>query len=424
MNKKFILLICSAVVVSMLLSSCQKSTDTTDAKNVKVVETMALSSSKYDVKVSYQGIVRSSETRNYFFKSNGKVSKVYIKEGQYIKKGDILALLDTTQLNFSAASTKSNLAIAENSLEKTISNEDTNIKNAETNIETLKQSITAAQSNLDVLKSTLKANEALYEAEAVSKISIETQRAQYASNVADFDSLRSQLETAQKNLEKLKKDKINNIGTAQENVTLSINNMEQSEQNITDATLRAEADGYIAKLDISEGDSVMTNSTVITVKSTNSMVSIGVSTEDYKKLSSVKKIKINDSITGQIDNISGYPDPTTNTYAVDITFDSDNAIVGEIVNVDLVLDSIEGVFVPMKGIININGVNYVYKLNEDNTVSRVEINIKEINEGEMLVSNLSNEKIVTSGLKTLNDNDVVSEINQTESLSENGGLDD
>lgn len=40
----------------------------------------------------------------------------------------------------------------------------------------------------------------------------------------------------------------------------------------------------------------------------------------------------------------------------------------------------------------------------------------------MLIGNLSNEKIVTSGLKALNDNDVVSEINQIESLSQNGGL--
>lgn len=424
MNKKFMLLICSAVVVPMLLSGCQKGSATTNAKNVKAVETMVLTPSKYDLKLSYQGIVRASETRNYFFKSSGKVSKVYVKKGQYIKKGDILASLDTTQLNFSAASTKSNLAIAENNLEKIISSYDANIKNTEASIETLKQSITAAQSNLDVLKSTLEANEALYEAGAISQISIETQRAQYASSEADFYSLCSQLETAQKNLEKLKKDKTNDIETAQENITLSRNNAEQAEQNITDAILYAEVDGYIAALTISEGDSVMANSTVITVKSNSSMVSVAVSGEDYKKLSSVKKTIINDSITGQIDNISAYPDPATNTYAVDIKYDSDNVIVGEIVSVDFVIDSIEAVFVPMKGIININGVNYVYKLNEDNTVSRVAINIKEINEGEMIVSNLSNEKIVTSGLKTLNDKDVVMEKNQTDSLSENGGLDD
>lgn len=418
------LLIYSAVVVSMLLSGCQKGSATTNEKNIKAVETMVLSPSNYELKLSYQGIVRSSETRNYFFRTSGKVSKVYIKEGQSVKKGDILASLDTTQLYFSVADTQSNMAIAANSLEKTISNYDTNIKNTEVSIETLKQSITAAQSNLDVLKSTLEANEALYEAEAVSKIYIETQRAQYASSEANLYSLHSQLETAQKNLEKLKNDKSNDIETAQENVALSKNNVEQAEQNINDATLCAEVDGYIAALTISEGDSVMANSTVVTVKSNSSMVSIAVSAEDYKKLSSVKKIIINDSITGQIDNISAYPDPATNTYAVDIKFDSDNIIVGEIVSVDLVVDSIEAVFVPMKGIININGINYVYKLNDDNTVSRVEINIKEINDGEMIVSNLSNEKIVISGLKALNDEDVVEEVNQTDSLSDNGGLDD
>ncbi len=421
MNKKFKLLICSVAAVSLFLCGCQKSTDTNSTKNVKTVETMALSPSKYDKKLSYQGIVKASETRNYFFTSSGKVSKVYIKEGQYVKKGDVLATLDTTQLNFSSSSTHSNLAIAENSLEKTISTYDTNIANAEANIETLNQSITAAQSNLEVLKSTLESNEALYEAGAIAQRDIEAQRTQYKSSEADLASLRSQIGTAQANLEKLKRDKENDISTARENVALSRNSMEQATQNIIDATLSAEADGYITKVDISEGDSVMANSTVITAKSNSSMVSIGVSAEDHNKISSVKQVIINDSTTGEIDNISIYPDEVANTYTVDITFDSDNAIIGEIVDVDLVLGSAEGVFVPMESVININGVNYVYKLNDDSTVSRVEVDIREISEDKMLVSNLSNEKIVITSIKALNDNDVVSEIKQTDSLSQNGG---
>lgn len=193
-------------------------------------------------------------------------------------------------------------------------------------------------------------------------------------------------------------------------------------QNITDATLTAEADCYIATIDISEGNSVTANSTAITAQSNSSMVSIGVSADDYNKLSSVKQIIINDSIVGEIDNISAYPDQATNAYTVEIAFYSDTTVIGEIVNVDLVLNSVDGVFVPIESIININGLNYVYKINEDNTVSRVEIDIREIKDGKMLIGNLSNEKIVTSGLKALNDNDVVSEINQIESLSQNGGL--
>lgn len=422
MNKKFILLICSVVIMSMVLSGCKKSSDTNEIKNVKAVQAMVLSPSKYDVTLNYQGVISASETRNYFFRSSGKVSKVYVKEGQHVKAGDILASLDTTQLNFSADSMQSTLAISENSLEKTISNYDTNIKNAETNIETLSQSITAAQSNLDILKSTLDANEILYEAGAIAKMDIDSQRAQYESSMANFESLRSQLETAQNNLEKLKKDQTNDIATAQENVNLSKNNMEQAMQNITDATLTAEADCYIAAIDISEGNSVTANSTAITAQANSSVVSIGVSADDYNKLSSVKQIIINDSIVGEIDNISAYPDQATNAYTVEIAFYSDTTVIGEIVNVDLVLNSVDGVFVPIESIININGLNYVYKINEDNTVSRVEIDIREIKDGKMLIGNLSNEKIVTSGLKALNDNDVVSEINQIESLSQNGGL--
>ncbi|MCI1999740.1 MAG: biotin/lipoyl-binding protein [Clostridia bacterium] len=424
MKKIFILLLCSTIFISMFLSGCQKSSDTNAIKSTKSVQTMVLSPTQYDVTLSYQGIVKASDTRNYFFKSSGKVSKVYIKEGQQVKKGDILASLDTTQLDFSSTNARSNLAISENSLEKTVSTYDTNIKNAKADIETLKNDISAAQSNLDLLKSNLDASNALYEIGAIAKNDLKSQKTQYESSEADFAALCAQLETAKENLEKLEKDKIIDTNTAQENITLNKNSMEQAEQNITDATLTAEADGYIAKLDISEGDSVTANSPVIISKSNTSVVSIGVSAEDYKKLSSIKKIIVDGAVTGQIDSVSMYPDESTNTYAVDITFNSDSAVMGDIVDVELVVDTINGVFVPMQSIININGVNYVYKVNEDNTVSRIAINIKEIHEDKMLVDNLSNEKIVMSGLKTLNDNDVVSEINQTESYGQNGGLND
>ena len=60
MNKKIILLICSVVVMSMVLSGCQKSSDTNEMKNVKTVETMVLSPSKYDVALNYQGVIIAS----------------------------------------------------------------------------------------------------------------------------------------------------------------------------------------------------------------------------------------------------------------------------------------------------------------------------------------------------------------------------
>lgn len=417
MNKKLILLICSAAVVALLLYSCQRTAGATGEKSIKAVEAMTLSPSKYDVKLSYQGIVAASETRNYFFTTGGKVSKVYVKEGQYIKKGDLLAALDTEQLDLTSASKRSNLAISQNSLEKTISTYDTNIANAEAGIETLKQSINVAQSSLDILKSTLEANEALYKAGSIAQKTIETQRAQYSKSEADFAALLSQLETARANLEKLKRDKTNDINTARENVNLSRISMNQAGQNIADATLKADSDGYITKIAVAEGDYAAPNSSVVTVKSSSSMVSIGVSSEDYGKLSAVKRILINNSIEGKLDTISIYPDKASSTYAVDITFTSDKILMGDIVDVDLVVDSLEGVFVPMNSVININGVNYVYRLNADNTVSRVKIDIMEIHDDKMLVSNLSNETIVTTGLKALNDNDAVS-------IGQNGGTDD
>ncbi|WP_417203401.1 efflux RND transporter periplasmic adaptor subunit [Acetoanaerobium sticklandii] len=420
MNRKFVKLVYFILCISVLITGCQTNENFEVKRNIKNVDTIKVKRETYDVKLNYQGIINSDNTIDYFFTAAGKVLKINVKEGQAVKKGDILALLDTNQLESSYISKQSNLAISENTLEKTLTSYDTNIANARTNIDTLNQSVEAGKINIDTMKSALEANEALYEAGAIAEKALESQRAQYAKNQADFSNMKSQLDIAKKNLRKLEQDRLNDSNIAKENININLTSLKQAEQSLMEATLIAQEDGFISKIGIGEGDAVSPNTTVITQNTNNMVVSVGVSASDYERLASVEKILINSTIEGRIDNIAGYPDKATSTYSVDIVFDSDKLALGDIVDVDFIVGSSQGVFVPNDSVVNLNGVNYVFKLNSDNSVSRVQVDILDIDEDKMLVENLTDEIIAVTGVKTLKDNEVVSNRRQAEINTGNG----
>lgn len=56
------------------------------------------------------GTVQSSSTRNVISKTNGTLEKVFVKNGQYIKKGDVIAKVDETQAAYKIESLKRQLS--------------------------------------------------------------------------------------------------------------------------------------------------------------------------------------------------------------------------------------------------------------------------------------------------------------------------
>ncbi|MDD3851606.1 MAG: biotin/lipoyl-binding protein, partial [Firmicutes bacterium] len=61
----------------------------------KPVKVMEVSSEPTPVVLNYTGTVSPGEVRQLGFKSPGKIAGVYVVEGESVKKGDMLAALDT-----------------------------------------------------------------------------------------------------------------------------------------------------------------------------------------------------------------------------------------------------------------------------------------------------------------------------------------
>ena len=530
-NRKIVSLAAASVA---LISLCGCGKNASEAEG-KLITSQMTQSDVYDIKLDYQGIVRSKESKNYSFLSGGRLQEVYVKEGDFVHAGDTLAQLDAVELMNGAAQSKNNKAISENNLNKTEATYLTNITNAEINIRTLRTGISAIDSNIGAYRQTLSAAEqgvrdyersipiaqqglealqktvdtddaqiaatkenleayekklestreavdlaktnlermqTLYDKGAVSKSEVESTQVKYndaeasyaqaaaqksnygvnlsqleaahignlanldskkleidsmntqlASNRAQVSSMRAQLEslnsqraqsaaqleTANKELANLRKSMESDVSSQTAAANISALASEQADRAVSNATLKADADGYVMKVNVKKGEMTGAGTPVVTVKSDTKVVSVGVSTSDYSDLQSILEIRINNDTEGKIDTIAQYPDEKTQTYTVDISFDNNALTMGQIVDVELVTEHNTGVFIPISSVINIDGIDYVYKVNEDNTVSRVEVELGEVRNTTVRAKNLHNERIVTSGIKSLNDNDKVKE---------------
>nr|WP_314896366.1 efflux RND transporter periplasmic adaptor subunit [uncultured Flavobacterium sp.] len=70
--------------------------ETADVVSIKTatVESLALTSN-----ISASGLVTTENDANYAFKIGGVVSRIYVEEGQFFKKGQLLATLDQTEIS-------------------------------------------------------------------------------------------------------------------------------------------------------------------------------------------------------------------------------------------------------------------------------------------------------------------------------------
>ena len=110
MNMNAIKSLFSAVCLSVICTSCS------DDKSVEVVskpipvKTVEILSSNISLSKEYVGVAESQSVSSLSFQVTGQVAKVYVTEGQQVKKGQLLAVLNTDNLqsayNASLASLK------------------------------------------------------------------------------------------------------------------------------------------------------------------------------------------------------------------------------------------------------------------------------------------------------------------------------
>ena len=400
--------------------------------------------------LTYIGVVKAKDTKNYSFLMSGKIATINVEKGQKFKKGDVLATMDTKTLQYTADISGNTSETAKATLEKTISTYDTNIQAAKTSIETLNTSIAAAEQGIEAGQKSIDANQvaldaaenalnrlkqklsdakALNNAGGVSDSDVKdletnlvSKQAEYDTKVAELNSAKAELQskkaevsslydkkkTAQDTLNNLYVSKDKDVKAAQAAVNSANTSGDIIQKNINDSTITADADGYVMELPYKEGEVIAAGYPVVVAKSTDMVVSVGVSDEDISKIKLGGKAIIKDGVTGTISTIAQYPNEDTRTYAVDISVPADKFTIGETVNVKIVTGNATGCYVPINAVFNMDGVDYVYAINSENKVYKKQV-VRGSIDGDKVEVKIDDPTatIITDGVRSLRENDTV-----------------
>jgi RND family efflux transporter MFP subunit len=359
MKKRYLVLgmIILVVTITAILSlGLDKDFEVVEIPTHVVVE--PADSEQCDIGLDYLGAVMSKETTNYASMTGGKISTLLVSKGDFVKKGDTLATLDKTVMQL-------------------------NRQSAVENLDNLDATIKAMESSLATMASVVEASRELHTAGALSDMEWAAKQAEYDMQKAAYTNL---------------------VGNRQ------ISNLQMAilDETIDNANIVADADGYVMELPYQVNEIVGPGYPIVIIKSMEQVVTIGLSTEDYPKISKSSRVLINDSITGEIVEIAAYPNEKDRTYAVDIQFDSSTIALGQIVNVKVITGSETGVFVPISSIFTIDGMDYVYTVNSEDILKKQQVTRGELRGSKVRISNLSTDiLVVTENIKNLKENEKV-----------------
>jgi multidrug resistance efflux pump len=221
---------------------------------------------KKDITVTGDGNIEASSHERLTFGSGGKVEEIYVKEGDRVSKGDVLARLDTVALELAEAQAQVALTQAQLALtgqELAISQAEVNVKNAEIALEKAKDSWLDTESAGKKVKRLQKYLEWYLEDdpedhERITAIRLDLREAWDHFLMIVSDSTDSRQVTANEMELELAKQSVEyaqqNINLAQQNVYLAQKSLDKASKNLEEAAIVAPFDGIVSKVGVKEGE--------------------------------------------------------------------------------------------------------------------------------------------------------------------------
>ncbi len=352
--RKYILLLAAAMLV-INLSGCAKEEEAAESEPTKAVKVITIAESQEPVALDYIGNIDAKELIKYSFKMAGQIKKIYVTEGDRIKKGQALAELDTTDLNFQVAAAKATMDTAEVNIKK-------------------------AKASLTYNNSLYEKTNTLYESNAVAKDALEQIQLKKDVAASEYAQAKSQYELAKTDYA-YKADLLNN------------------------SVLYSEQDGFVASKLFNANERVGAYTPVVVVRSIEQIVNIGVPQQELTRISIGSKATVTvdkEIAQGVVTNIAAIPDESTRTYVAEISVSGQTFSLGSIARVAIAIGQQKGVWIPMTAILS-DGENYVYIVKDERVSKRI-VEIQKVSNDKVLVTKLKQgELLVVSGMANLAD---------------------
>ena len=362
-------------LIILLLTGCSGrhgASETTDLKS-KAVKVITTSTELYTDFLDYKGFVLAKEQKTAAFVQPGTVKAIFVDEGQHVRAGETLAVLDTNSI-------------------------DDAIEAMELNQIKTQDSYTAALTALNLTHQQIQEKfdriEILFAGEAVSQ--------------QDYDDIAYALENIENEIIATENAFANDL----DQIAVSL---EQCNRQLADSVLTSPIDGIVIGVIAQVNQISGAGTPAFILVSDKQVVNIGVSIEDISKITMNMDVQVvtgGSSLPGKVSKIAQYPDQSSRTYTVEVTPDAKSLTPGAIADVKIPLDSMDIVMIPISAVISNEGVNFVYLVekneNGEDMIVRKEVILGEINGANVEAVNIKpGTIIVADDVKNVKENDIV-----------------
>ena len=205
------------------------------SKNLVTVQTGKAEKQTLTAVVSASGEVKPKTYVNIGANAFGKIVKLHVKEGDHVKKGELLAQLENVQSSADVNATKASLQAAE-----------TDYVAADAGLQTARADLNRAQSDAAHARLDWERAQGLYKDALIAKQDYDTKKATWESAEAGLAQAQARVDQA-----KAQKD------SAQKHISQNQANLTRASDVLQKTVYEAPFDGVITNLPVREGETVV-----------------------------------------------------------------------------------------------------------------------------------------------------------------------
>lgn len=230
-KKKVLIGIAAFVVVAAIIGG------TVYQSHQGVVEVQTGKVAKLDLAstVTASGEIKPKTFANVGANAFGKITKIYVKEGDHVKKGQLLAQIENVQPESDVQAGEASVQASKTDLQAAQAALNTNIADLE------RAKADEEQKRLDYQRA-----QQLYKDQLIPKSDYETRKAAYEASAAGLEQAKARIAQARAQ-----------VDSAQKHITQNVASLRRASDALSKTTYLAPYDGVVTNLPVREGETVV-----------------------------------------------------------------------------------------------------------------------------------------------------------------------
>ncbi len=382
--RKFLLIVPLALIVACGKGNAPEQIKHKTVKGVSVEKVKPLEST---VKEVFSGTVICSDSIYLSPKVVGYIKEIKVKVGERVKKGEILAVLESSTIRPDVRKAKAGLKEIEHALEE--------IDSAKKEVE---EHIKAARANLELAEKTYRRFKKLLDEEAVSKQRFDEVETAYKAAKSQYEAAlakKEEIEAKRKQLISKKEQVLADLSKASAYLAYTY--------------LKSPVNGYVLKRMMDKGNLASPQTPVFEVGSEplEAYVQVDESYSGRIKTGDILDVRINNRIfKGKVVEVERSADPVTHKFGVKIRIlKPSNIMPGSYAEVILEKGTAKSFLVPRDAIYRVGALEYLFVVDESGIAHLRLVKTGKTVDGKVQILSgvLKGEKVAVSGIENLVD---------------------